>query len=90
MDGKKTLNLNLFLVKLKAILSTFILVLFVSVGFFGCWVILCPIRKRSAFNKLEFPGLFKRRTFKNAQFALNDFGYAVSGPLFVEFKDLQK
>jgi hypothetical protein len=39
---------------------------------------------------LEFPGLFKRRTFKNAQFALNDFGYAVSGPLFVEFKDLQK
>jgi hypothetical protein len=39
---------------------------------------------------LEFPGLFKRRTFKNAQFAWNDFGCAVSGPLFVEFKDLQK
>jgi hypothetical protein len=59
MDRKKTLNLNLLLVKLKAILSTFILVLFVLVGFSGVGLYFAPSGREARLTNWNFLGFSK-------------------------------
>jgi hypothetical protein len=64
MDRKKTLNLNLFLVKLKAILSTFILVLFVPVGFSGVRLYFAPSGREARLTNWNFLGFSKDALLK--------------------------
>jgi hypothetical protein len=64
MDRKKTLNLNLFLVKLKAILSTFILVLFVPVGFSGVGLYFAPSGREARLTNWNFLGFSKDALLK--------------------------
>lgn len=59
MDRKRTLNLNLLLVKLKAILSTFILVLFVLVGFSGVGLYFAPSGREARLTNWNFLGFSK-------------------------------
>jgi len=64
MDGKKTLNLNLLLVKLKAILSTFIFLLFVPVGFSGVGLYFAPSGRETRLTNWNFLGFSKDALLK--------------------------
>lgn len=64
MDRKRTLNLNLLLVKLKAILSTFILVLFVLVGFSGVGLYFAPSGREARLTNWNFLGFSKDALLK--------------------------
>jgi len=64
MDRKKTLNLNILLVKLKAILSTLILVLFVPVGFSGVGLYFAPSGREARLTNWNFLGFSKDALLK--------------------------
>ena len=64
MDRKKTLNLNLLLVKVKAILSTFIFVLFVLVGFSGVGLYFAPSGREARLTSWNFLGFSKDALLK--------------------------